>query len=121
TPPLVTRADDVAKSIVKAVKQIGKSKPVLSVFLSAQQAPQDLRTTEFRIPSYAFPETAAIALARATRYCQWRERRETYPAKFTDIRADEAAAVVASALARGEGWLLPDEVAKICSCYGLPL
>lgn len=121
TPPLVTRADDVAKSIVKAVKQIGKSKPVLSVFLSAQQAPQDLRTTEFRIPSYAFPETAAIALARATRYCQWRERRETYPAKFTDIRADEAAAVVASALARGEGWLLPEEVAKICSCYALPL
>jgi len=121
TPPLVTRADDVAKSIVKAVKQIGKSKPVLSVFLSAQQAPQDLRTTEFRIPSYAFPETAAIALARATRYCQWRERRETYPAKFTDIRADEAAAVVASALARGEGWLLPEEVAKILSCYALPL
>lgn len=121
TPPLVTRADDVAKSIVKAVKQIGKSKPVLSVFLSAQQAPHDLRTTEFRIPSYAFPETAAIALARATRYCQWRERRETYPAKFADIRADEAAAVVASALARGEGWLLPEEVAKICSCYALPL
>ena len=29
--------------------------------------------------------------------------------------------LVASALTRGEGWLTPDEVAKICSCYGLPL
>jgi len=121
TPPLVTRAEDVAKCIVAAVQHIDRSKPVLSVFLSAQQAPQELRTTKLAIPSYSFPETAAIALARATRYQEWRERRETYPAKFADIRADQAAAVVASALARGEGWLLPDEVAKICACYGLPL
>lgn len=121
TPPLVTRADDVAKSIITAVQQIDKSKPVLSVFLSAQETPKELRTTKLTIPSYSFPETAAIALARATRYQEWRERRETYPARFPDIRADEAAAVVAAALTRGEGWLLPDEVAQLCSCYGLPL
>jgi acetyl coenzyme A synthetase (ADP forming)-like protein len=121
TPPLVTRADDVAKNIVAAVKHNGGGKPVLSVFLSAQQPPQELRTTKLNIPCYSFPETAAIALARAARYREWRERHETYPAKFTDIRPDEAAAVVASALTRGEGWLLPDEVAKVCSCYGLPL
>lgn len=121
TPPLVTRADDVAKCIVNAVDHIDQSKPVLSVFLSAQQPPPELRTTKFNIPSYSFPETAAIALARAARYREWRERHETYPAKFADIRADEAASVVASALARGEGWLLPDEVAHVFSCYGLPL
>lgn len=121
TPPLVTRAEDVAKYIVEAVERIDNTKPVLSVFLSAQQAPKELRTTKVNIPAYSFPETAAIALARASRYREWRDRRETYPAKFADIRTDEAAAVVASALARGEGWLLPDEVAKICSCYGLPL
>lgn len=121
TPPLVTRADDVAESIVEAVQHIDKSKPLLSVFLSAHEAPKELRTTKVCIPSYSFPETAAIALARATRYRQWRDRHETYPAKFEDIRADEAAAVVAAALAREEGWLTPDEVAKICSCYGLPL
>jgi acetate---CoA ligase (ADP-forming) len=121
TPPLVTRADDVAKAIVEGVQQIDKNKPVLSVFLSAQLAPPELRTSGVCIPSYAFPETAAIALARATRYRQWRERHETYPARFSDIRADEAAAVVARALVRGEGWLTPDEVAAVCSCYGLPL
>ncbi len=121
TPPLVTRADDVAKAIVDAVQRIDRNKPVLSVFLSAQPAPKELRTANLCIPSYSFPETAAIALARATRYRQWRDRHETYPPKFSDIRTDEAAAIVASALTRGEGWLLPDEVAKICSCYGLPL
>ncbi len=121
TPPLVTRADDVAKSIVEAAQQLDRNKPLLSVFLSAHEAPKELETETRRIPSYAFPETAAIALARATRYRQWRDRRDTYPARFADIRTDEAAAVIAAALARGEGWLTPDEVAKICSCYGLPL
>jgi len=121
TPPLVTRAGDVAQEIVDAVQRIDRNKPVLSVFLSAQPAPKELRTTNFCIPSYSFPETAAIALARATRYGQWRDRHETYPPQFSDIRTDEAAAIVASALTRGEGWLLPNEVAKICSCYGLPL
>ncbi|HEU4871263.1 MAG TPA: acetate--CoA ligase family protein, partial [Pyrinomonadaceae bacterium] len=121
TPPLVTRADDVAKAIVDAVQEIQTNKPVLSVFLSAQPPPTELRTANICIPSYSFPETAAIALARATRYQQWRDRHETYPPKFADIRTDEAAAIVASALTRGEGWLLPDEVAKICLCYGLPL
>jgi acyl-CoA synthetase (NDP forming) len=121
TPPLVTRADDVAEAIVEATRQIDRRKPLLSVFLSAQAAPPELRTSGFCIPSYSFPETAAIALARATRYRQWRERRETYPARFEDIRADEAAAIVAAALVRGEGWLTPTEVAALCSCYGLPL
>jgi len=121
TPPLITRADDVAKSIVEAAQQLDQNKPLLSVFLSAHDAPKELRTETLRIPSYAFPETAAIALARATRYRQWRDRREIYPARFKDLRTDEAAAVIAAALARGEGWLTPEEVAKIGSCYGLPL
>jgi acyl-CoA synthetase (NDP forming) len=121
TPPLVTRAGDVARNIVEAVGQLDQKKPVLAVFLSAHEPPDELQTAMFRIPSYSFPETAAIALARATRYEQWRQRVESYPAKFADIRADEAAAVVAAALARGGGWLTPGEVAEISACYGLPL
>ena len=121
TPPLVTRADDVAKAIVEAAQLIDKDKPLLSVFLSANQAPSELQEGKRRIPSYSFPETSAIALARATRYREWRERRETVAARFEDVRTDEAAAVVAAALTRGEGWLTPQEVAKLFACYGLPL
>jgi len=121
TPPLVTRADDVARCIVEAVQKIDNGKPVLSVFLSAHDPPKELRAANVSIPAYSFPETAAIAHARAARYRQWRDRYETYPARFADIRTDEAAAVVAAALGRGEGWLTPDEVARLCSCYGLPL
>ncbi len=121
TPPLVTRAEDVARAIVAAVKTFDGSKPVMAVFLSAQGTPEELRSADFNIPSYAFPETAAIALARAARYREWRERPETVAPEFGDLQKDEAAAVVADALGRGAGWLTAEETAKLCYCYGLPL
>lgn len=121
TPPLVTRADDVAHEIIEAVRTIDKDKPVLSVFLSAQAAPDELRSGDNRIPCYSFPETAAIALARAARYREWRERPETAAPNFVDVRRDEAAAIVATALTRGDGWLSNEETGELFSCYGLPL
>ena len=121
TPPLVTQAEDVAREIVDAAKHADKTKPVLSVFLSAQAAPESLRSSDIRIPSYSYPETAAIALARAARYRQWREQPETTAPRFNDVRRDEAAAVVATALSRGDGWLTTEETAELFSCYGLPL
>jgi acetyl coenzyme A synthetase (ADP forming)-like protein len=121
TPPLVTRAEDVAREIVDAAKNTDKAKPLLSVFLSAQAAPESLRSGDARIPAYSYPETAAIALARAARYRQWREQPETTAPRFNDVRRDEAAAVVATALSRGDGWLTTEETADLFSCYGLPL
>ena len=121
TPPLVTRADDVANEIAEAAQRIDRKKTLLSVFLSAEPAPKQLRMSDRSIPSYSFPETAAIALARAARYGEWRSRPETTVVQFADIKRDEAATIVATALVRGEGWLTPDEVAKLCACYGLPL
>jgi acetyl coenzyme A synthetase (ADP forming)-like protein len=119
TPPLVTRAQDVAHEIVDAAARIDKGKPILTVFLSANTAPSEFRSSS--IPCYAFPETAAITLARAARYREWRERLETFPPQFDNIRRDEAAAIVATALTRGDAWLANEEVAALFSCYGLPL
>ncbi|HSB27679.1 MAG TPA: GNAT family N-acetyltransferase [Pyrinomonadaceae bacterium] len=120
-PPLLTRAEDVAKSIVEAVAGSETGKPVLAVFLSAQGAPQEMRSESTKIPCYAFPETAAIALARAARYHDWRERAESAPPILDGIRRDEAAGIVAAALGRGEGWLTPQETLKLAECYGLPI
>jgi len=119
TPPLVTRAEDVARELVKGIKENDVTKPVLTVFLSADAAPDSLR--QANVPSYRYPETAAIALARATRYGRWRERPEKTPVEFLDVRQDEAAALIASALERGDGWLTNQETAALLSCYGLPL
>ena len=119
TPPLVTRAEDVGREIVAAIKTANLTKPLLSVFLSADGAPEILH--EANIPSYRFPETAAIALARAARYGRWREQRENTPASFNDIRHADAASLIAAALERGNGWLTAGETAALLSYYGLPL
>jgi acetyl coenzyme A synthetase (ADP forming)-like protein len=119
TPPLVTRAEDVGREIVAAITSSNITKPALSVFLSADSAPVVLR--EANIPSYRFPETAAIALARAARYARWRERPESKPAIFKDIRRDDAASLIAAALQRGNGWLTHGETSALLSYYGLPL
>ena len=121
TPPLVVRAEDVAKAISEEVQQLNRSKPVLAVFLSAGEAPAELHQGEVRVPCYRFPETAAIALSRAARYHEWRNRPEAPPVHFEDVRRDEAAALVSTALARGEDWLNPKETAALFACYGLPL
>lgn len=121
TPPLVVRAEDVARAISEEVQQLKRSKPVLAVFLSAGEAPAELRQSEVRIPCYRFPETAAIALSRAARYREWRNRPEASTVHFSEVRRDEAAALVSTALARGEDWLNPTETAALFACYGLPL
>jgi acetyl coenzyme A synthetase (ADP forming)-like protein len=120
-PPLVTRADDVARAILDAAEASGGQKPILTVFMSARGLPAELRRGPQRLPSYAFPEDAAIALARVARYAEWRARAQEPPAVFDDIRRDAVVAVVAAALRRGGGWLDPDEVARVLSGYGLPL
>jgi acetyl coenzyme A synthetase (ADP forming)-like protein len=120
-PPIVTRAQDVARAITDSVRRIDRSKPVVAVFMAAQGVPDELKADDVRIPSYAFPESAAIALARAAQYGEWRERPPAAPPRFEDVRRDEAAALVATALGRGDGWLSAEETATLLSCYGLPL
>jgi len=121
TPPLVTRAEDVARAIVDAVRACESCKPVVTVFLSARGVPGELRTTNLRIPSFAFPEAAATALARVAHYGEWREKPQPAPPQFDNLRRDEAAAIVATALERNDGWLTVEETAKLLDCYGLPL
>jgi len=120
-PPLVTKADDVARAIVDGVRSLGGSKPVLTVFMQSRGVPPELRAADVRVPSYAFPENAAIALSRVARYGAWRARPPVPPLQFPDVRRDAAAALVATALGRGDEWLAPDDVWTLLSCYGLPL
>lgn len=120
-PPLVTKAEDVAEAIVSASRELHRSKPVLTVFMSSRGVPEQLRTPDVRIPSFAFPEDAAIALARVTRYGEWRAQPVVRPPELPGLRRDEAAAIVAAALGRGEGWLAADKVHALLSAYGLPV
>jgi acyl-CoA synthetase (NDP forming) len=120
-PPMVTRAEDVALAIRTAVGKLERSMPVLSVFLSEQGVPLELRGEGVSIPSYRFPEDAARALARAVQYGTWKARPEGSVPSFDDLRRDEAAGLIAAALDADQGWLDPDRVSKALGCYGLPV
>lgn len=112
-PPLVTEPDAVAAAISAAAS--GAGKPIAGIFMRAEGAPPALAP----IPCYAFPESAAIALARVTAYGEWREKPPGEIAVLKDMRDEEARAVVAAALRRGGGWLMPDETQRVMSAVGI--
>jgi acyl-CoA synthetase (NDP forming) len=118
--PLATQLADVAEAIAAAASEGDHGKPLLAVFMSALEAPTALHTGAVQVPIYTSPEPAAIALAKAARYGAWREAPAMDAARPADIRRDEAAALVATALGRGDDWLGPEDVVGLLNCYGLP-
>jgi acyl-CoA synthetase (NDP forming) len=111
----------VATAIVDAARMLDGKKPVLAVFMSAQGAPAELQTGDLCIPVYAFPEAAAVALAHAMRYAEWRQRPMPMLDEIRDLHRPDATALIARAQPDGDGWLAPDQVAELLTCYGIPL
>lgn len=113
-PPLVTSADDVAAAIASAVSS-GPQKPIAGVFMRSEAAPGALTT----IPCFAFPEPAAIAMARIAHYAEWRRKPAGVVPPLTDIQPALARLVVQRALERGGGWLTPIEANALMSTVGI--
>ncbi|MEW6059389.1 MAG: GNAT family N-acetyltransferase [Actinomycetota bacterium] len=120
-PPQATRAAEIAHSIVRGIQEVGDRIPIATTYMSAKGLPEDLQAEGMRIPSFAFPEQAAIAMAHACGYGRWRGRPSGTVPRFHDLRADAAAAVIAAGLERDSGWLAAKEVDELLSCYGLPI
>ncbi|MGB2716528.1 MAG: GNAT family N-acetyltransferase [Vicinamibacterales bacterium] len=113
-PPLVTGAEPVASAIHEAAVH-SNGKPILAVMMRSEGGPLSLAN----VPSYAFPESAAIALSRVATYGEWRRKPAGIVPEFQDIRADAARVVVESALTRGDGWLTTDEISALLSAVGI--
>ena len=133
-PPIVTRPLDIAQAIVRG-HELAKAdarlrgeapKPVLSCFLGSHGVPEGLRSLqEGHIPSYAFPESAALALVAAERYARWRASPEGCTRTFDDVDRPAAARAITAALegtAAGQSaWLDPDQVRALLGAYGIPM
>ena len=119
-PPQATKAVEIAHAIVRAINEIGGRIPVATTWMSTKGLPEALHEAGTRVPSFAFPEQAAIAMAHAARYGRWRDRPVGTIPRFQDSRRDEAAGVIAGALGRAAGgWLTAPEVQRLFECYGL--
>jgi acetyl coenzyme A synthetase (ADP forming)-like protein len=124
-PPLVTRAQDVARAIAAAARDAGP-KPVVACFLGREGVPGELRGdgSTRPVPSFAFPESAARALARAADLAEWRSQPEGAEPGFPDLDTDGARKLVAARLAGApeEGvWLDAEEASSLLGCFGIPV
>ena len=114
-PPLVTDPSAVAAALAASAAAV-PGKPVLGVFMRSEGAPSTLAP----IPSYAFPEPAAIALAQVTAYGRWRETPLGTPPVLTDVDAVAVRQIIDTVLARDGGWIRPDEAAGLMKAIGVP-
>lgn len=87
----------------------------------ASPAADDAPRVPVKVPSFRAPEAAARALGRSAAYARFRATPPSEPPRLDGIDGDAAAGVLAGALARGGGWLRPDEVEKLLGAYGIVL
>jgi len=126
-PPLPERAPDVARAIAAGACELSQAagaapaKTLACVFMADPAVSRLLREARPPVPTYQFPEAAAIALARAARYGEWLGRPAERHERPAGIEQERALAIVATALGRGPGWLRPDEAHALLGCYGLPV
>ncbi|MDQ6917728.1 MAG: GNAT family N-acetyltransferase [Candidatus Dormibacteraeota bacterium] len=111
-PPLAIGSEEVATAIRSS--RVPGDVSLLSVFMSSEQL-----TGPHAIPTYSFPEEAARALGHAVHYSTWRRTPEGQAPVLGGISADEAKAVLATAIATGGGWMEPVAVLQLLACYGL--
>lgn len=133
-PPIVTRPLDVARAIVRGHEAAladarlhgDTTKPVLSCFLGSHGVTEGLRSLqEGHIPSYALPESAAIALAHAVRYGRWLATPDGVVPALPGIDPAAAGAVLDAAARRVRGpdphWLDPGETRALLAAYGIAM
>jgi acetyl coenzyme A synthetase (ADP forming)-like protein len=128
TPPFVTQADDVARAVASVAARA--SKPIVANFLAASETLSALRDGERRVPWFAYPESAARALARVAPYAAWRQKLDVPAPVLADIDAVRGRSVVEEALAAGragnaidvqEIWLQAEAACDLLEAYGIPV
>jgi acetate---CoA ligase (ADP-forming) len=117
-PTVGTDEEAVGAAISRAAATAG-DKPVLCAFLSAKGAPVSLQCVA-QVPSFAYPEAAAKALALAAERGEWL-RRPAGTVPELECDRDEARAVVQEAVEAGDGWLDAEQTRRLLVAYGLPV
>lgn len=115
-PPLVTRVEDVAAAVVAATFRAG-DKPLVACFPTPDGGNGVLRGQAVSVPTYAFPEPAARALARAVDYGAWRRQPAGVVPDF-EVDRDRARRLLEGMPA---AWLAGSPAAELLGCYGMSM
>ena len=134
TPPVLGGAEEIAKAVARAASTT--TKPVLANFIATEQTLLALRSGPSHVPWFAYPESAARAVARVAPYAEWVSRPEGTVPRFDDLDVARARRIVEAALAArpiapgsGSGpdalparsvWLDEIAVFELLEAYGIP-
>jgi acetyl coenzyme A synthetase (ADP forming)-like protein len=145
-PPVMTDAMKVARRVGEVAERLFQSahpaKPVLGCFMGARglmQAPDTQTPGEqaptvqptpveraveelqrHRIPAYAFPESAARALAAMLRYRTWRDKPTGRMVSFPSARP-ASLPIIAAARRDQREWLTETELTALLTACGVPI
>ncbi|MGD0943946.1 MAG: GNAT family N-acetyltransferase [Acidimicrobiales bacterium] len=99
TSPFLIGADEVAQAVAGVASTT--TKPVLANFTPTEGTLSALRAGPKRVPWFAYPESAAFAMARVAPYAEWVKRPEGTVPRFDDLDVLRAREIVERALAAG--------------------
>jgi acetyl coenzyme A synthetase (ADP forming)-like protein len=121
-PPMVSRPEEIAAAIARGAGDVPMHKPVLCVFLSSKGAPALLsQGPRGKLPSFSYPENAAMALAAAERWARWRVRPRGRSLTLGRLAETTIRAIVDRVLADADGprWLEADDLATVLRAAGI--
>ena len=121
--PVKSRVEDVARAIKEIAleyKKLGKT--LVASFMGQHGVTVDLRYDGGNVPSYTFPEAAAIAIQKACEYGDWQKRPQGNIPKLPGINKEKAQQMLNEALAQNPTrplWLGAEQVNTLLNCYGI--
>jgi acyl-CoA synthetase (NDP forming) len=122
-PPLVTKPEEVAAAVARAAGSLPDTKPIATVFMGSRGTPSSLAGgPRGNIPSYSFPENAALALSAAVRCARWRKRPKglvTVLERPTLRAVRRVVERVLAGAAEGSLWASPLDIQEMLSLVGI--
>jgi hypothetical protein len=119
--PLAPFLDEMSAALVAAAGE-APAKPLLGCMLGREVV---INQDGHAVPSFAFPESAVLALSRVVRYAEWRARPAGGPVHFDDVDRESARQAVDAllpTLSPGQDtWLEQPSVARLLAAYGIPV
>jgi acetyl coenzyme A synthetase (ADP forming)-like protein len=123
-PPVVTQAEEVASAIRTVASEYRRrNKPLVASFMGSRGASIELGSEEeCCVPSFAFPEDTATAIAKACEYNDWLKRPKGSIPELGNLDSRKAKQIVMSALGKSTArplWLDADSVNGLLDAYGI--
>ena len=115
--PLLSAPTDVLEEATAGCEGT-PDKPVLAVIMAKESFYEEIQGREDLLPVYHFPESAAMALSKLSRYAAWRGRPVEEKVPVFDVDDDRVDEILRS---RDEGYLPPEEAFPVLETYGIPV